>query len=323
MATLTFDGVAYEASEGQTVLAALEAAGIVLDNSCRAGVCQSCLVQSLDGDPPKAAQAGLSKALALDGYFMACVCVPEASMAIGRAGQVRQRIGAVVRSLDWLSDTVTRLILEPQGTFTCRAGQFLSLIDPGSGVVRSYSIAGCHDGLIELHIRILPGGRMSSLVASEIVPGYRMTISGPSGACFYEDLDPDRRIVLAGTGTGLAPLWAILNDALAQGHRGPINLYHGALDRSGLYLVKALEALQASQPGFRYAPCIRDETDAAGTDLVSVVTRAETDLAHTTFFLCGDEVLVNRLKRALFLAGVKLDRIHADPFVPAQAKAAA
>ncbi len=322
MVALTFEGVAYQAPEGQTVLAALEAAGVPLDSSCRAGVCQSCLVQSLDGDPPKAAQAGLSKALALDGYFMACVCVPQAPMSIGRAGQVRQRIDAVVRSLDWLSDTVARLILEPQGAFACRAGQFLSLIDPGSGAVRSYSIAGHSDGLIELHIRIIPGGRMSGLVAGGIVPGYRMTISGPSGACFYENVDPDRRIVLAGTGTGLAPLWAILNDALAQGHRGPINLYHGALDRSGLYLVEALEALQASRSGFHYSPCIRDEADPAGTDLVSVVTSAETDMAHTTFFVCGDEVLVNRLKRALFLAGAKLDRIHADPFVPAGTKAA-
>ena len=321
MVALTFEGVAYAASEGQTVLAALEAAGVPLDSACRAGVCQSCLVQSLDGDPPKAAQAGLSKALALDGYFMACVCVPQAPMRIGRAGGVRQRVDASVRSVDWLSATVARLVLEPEAPFTCRAGQFLSLIDPVSGVVRSYSIAGHQDGLIELHIRILPGGRMSGLITDAIVPGHRLTISGPSGACFYGDIDPDRRIVLAGTGTGLAPLWAILNDALAEGHRGPINLYHGALDRSGLYLVEALEALSASRPGFHYTPCIRDEADPAATDLVSVVTKAETDLAHTTFFLCGDELLVTRLKRALFLAGAKLDRIHADPFVAAQAKA--
>lgn len=323
MVGLVFEGVAYAASEGQTVLAALEAAGVPLDSSCRAGVCQSCLVQSLDGAPPKAAQVGLSKALALDGYFMACVCVPQEPMKIGRAGQVRQRIDAVVQSKDWLSDTVVRLILEPERPFACRPGQFLSLIDQGAGVVRSYSIAGHRDGLIELHIRILPGGRMSGLIASGIGPGYRMTISGPSGACFYEDVDPDRRIVLAGTGTGLAPLWAILNDALDHQHRGTISLYHGALDRAGLYHVDALEALQANRPGFRYIPCVRDEADPEGTDLVSVVTKSETDLANTVFFLCGDEGMVKRLKRTLFLAGAKLDRINADPFVSAAAKVAA
>jgi ferredoxin-NADP reductase/ferredoxin len=323
MVALTFEGVPVEAPEGQTVLAVLEAAGIPIDSSCRAGACQSCLVQSLDGPPPKVAQAGLSKALALDGYFMACVCVPHEPLAIGRAGRVRQRVSAIVRTLDWLSETVARVRLEPEDSFTFRPGQFLSLIDPASGIVRSYSIAGRVDGLIELHIRILPGGRMSGLVSSGIAPGYRMMIVGPSGACFYEGVDLDQPIVLAGTGTGLAPLWAILNDALAHGHQGPISLYHGALDRSGLYLVEALQDLQSRRPEFRYIPCIRDQADPANTDLMAVVTREETDLVNTAFFLCGDELLVKRLKKALFIAGAKLDRIHADPFVAAQSKPAA
>ena len=323
MVALIFEGVPIEAPEGQSVLAALEAAGIPLDNSCRAGVCQSCLVQSTDGAPPKAAQAGLSKALALDGYFMACVCIPQEPMTIGRAGAVRQRVAATVRSLDWLSPTVVRMRLEPEVAFAARSGQFLTLIHRQSEIARSYSIAGLTDGLIELHVRIIPGGRMSGLIASQIRPGDRMTVTGPSGACFYERNDPDRRLVLAGTGTGLAPLWGILNDALAQGHRGPISLYHGALDRAGLYLVEELTALQARHPGFTYHPCVRDESAPGAADLVKVVTDAENDPGQACFFLCGDELLVARLKRSLFVAGAKLDRLHADPFVAAKEKSAA
>ena len=160
---------------------------------------------------------------------------------------------------------------------------------------------------------------MSGLMGTAIVPGRDMTLSGPSGGCVYEDIDPDRRLVLAGAGTGLAPLWAILNEALAQGHRGQITLYHGALDRSGLYLVEALEALQAERPGFSYRPCLRD----AGGDLIEAVTAVEAGATDATYFLCGDAALVNRLKRELFLAGARLDHIHADAFVPAQLKAAA
>jgi hypothetical protein len=129
---------------------------------------------------------------------MACICVPQGPLTITRAGQVRQRVPAVLRSRDWLSDTVVRLRFEPEGEFTCRPGQFLSLVDPASQVARSYSIAGCADGLIELHVRIVPGGRMSSALSSVIAPGYRVIISGPSGACFYDDIDPDRQIVLRG-----------------------------------------------------------------------------------------------------------------------------
>jgi CDP-4-dehydro-6-deoxyglucose reductase, E3 len=128
--------------------------------------------------------------------------------------------------------------------------------------------------------------------------------------------------VLAGTGTGLAPLWGVLQDALARGHRGPISLYHGALDSTGLYLVDELEALQRTRPGFRYTPCLRDEPGPPGGDLQAVVSALESDLPNTAFFLCGDELLIKRLKRGLFLAGAKLDRIFADPFTPAQPRAA-
>jgi len=321
--TLTFEGVGYQALEGQTVLSALEAAGLRVESSCRAGVCQSCLLQSLDGPPPAAAQIGLSRALARDGCFMACVCVPDRPMAIARAGHARQRAQVVVRSISRLSDSVVRVVIEPLSPFEARPGQFLSLVDPATDTVRSYSIAGRNQGLIELHIRIVPGGRMSGLVSSRLSPGDRLTITGPSGACVYEGVDPDQRIVLAGTGTGLAPLWAILNEALAQGHRGNIVLYHGALDARGLYLVDSLEALQASDPRFRYVPCLMNSGERARADLVNAVASAETDFANTAYFLCGDEEMVKRLKRTLFLAGAKLDRIRADAFVSAPVRAAA
>ena len=226
----------------------------------------------------------------------------------------------MLRSRDWLSAAVVRLMFEPEGEFSCHPGQFLSLIDPDSMLSRSYSVAGVRDGLIELHVRVLPGGRMSTLVSSVAEPGYRMNITGPSGSCFYDATNPDRRIVLAGTGTGLAPLWGILQDALAHAHRGPISLYHGALDRSGLYQVDELQALQTRHQGFHYIPSVRDSTDPSGSDLVSVVTRGEKQLTNTTFYLCGDEVLFNRLKRTLFLAGAKLDALRADPFVAAREK---
>ncbi|MCC6735989.1 MAG: 2Fe-2S iron-sulfur cluster binding domain-containing protein [Bauldia sp.] len=322
MVELTFEGVEVHAAEGQTVLSALEDAGIPLDCACRAGICQSCLVQSLDAPPPPAAQAGLPRAMAMDGYFMACVCVPEGPLTIGRAGKARQRLDVTVRAVERLSPTVVRLLLDDGGRFQCHPGQFLTLIHPASGVTRSYSIAGNADGALELHLRILPEGRMSRLVADDLSPDDVMTIAGPSGSCFYDPADRDQRIVLAGTGTGLAPLWGILQDALRHGHRGPISLYHGALDRSGLYLVEALESLEAERPGFRYVPCLRDAEDPAGGDLWAVVSELETDLRATTFFLCGDELLIRRMKRGLFMAGARLDQIHADPFTPAQARAA-
>jgi ferredoxin-NADP reductase len=84
---------------------------------------------------------------------------------------------------------------------------------------------------------------MSDLIAEELARGDRLQVSNPTGLCFYEGADPERPIVLAGAGAGLAPLWGIVRDALQQQHRGLIRLYNGARERASLYLVEELQAL--------------------------------------------------------------------------------
>jgi CDP-4-dehydro-6-deoxyglucose reductase len=309
---LTFEGKAIPLGPGQTVLAGLEAAGVAVESSCRAGACQSCLVQAVSGEVPRRAQAGLSAAQVAQGLFMACVCVPEGPLTVGRAGQVHQRVEAEVVSVDRLSDNVLRVRLKPLSDFTFRSGQFVRLITD-DGLIRSYSIATtpAQREVIELHVRLLAGGRMSTRL-SRSRPGDRLTISGPSGGCFYDGVDADRPMILAGAGTGLAPLWGLLHDALAQGHRGPITLYHGALDASGLYLVAELRELERRHPNLSYRPCVKDQSE----DLIALVA-ADPGLKTAALFLCGDAPLVERMRRTLFLAGARLADIRADAFAAA------
>ena len=73
--------------------------------------------------------------------------------------------------------------------------------------------------------------------------GERVSVLGPSGDCFYVPGKEEQPLLLVGTGTGLAPLYGILRDALRHGHRGPIHLFHGALHKGGLYLVEELRRL--------------------------------------------------------------------------------
>ena len=312
MPRLVFDGRAVEAAEGQTVL---DAVGIALDRSCRAGICQSCLVQKVEGDLLAAAQAGLTPAQQAQGLFLACVCTPTGPLSIMPADAARHRTEARVRSLDRLSNSVVRLRLEPAAPFPYRAGQFVNLML--DGLVRSYSLAGQPDSddFLELHVRILADGRMSQRIANDLAPGSRLIVAGPAGGCFYEGVDPDQPLVLAGTGTGLAPLWGILNDALGRGHRGPIRLYHGALSADGLYLVEEIRTLARQHANLEYLPCVRGAD--GGGDLVQAVLAKEQAPKEGWYFLCGDPALVAGLRKSLFLAGARRDRIRADAFVQA------
>lgn len=326
MATIRFEGGSVSLREGETALEGLLRSGADIPHSCRAGACQSCLLRATKGAPPAAAQVGLSEPLKAQGYFLACLAEPESDLEVDRGGEGLQQVAARIAAIEPLSPTVLRILLDPEGPFEYRPGQFLTLIRE-DGLARSYSIASHPDGdsLLELHVRVLPEGRMSGWLAEGAAPGDRVTLRGPSGNCFYLPGQADQELVLAGTGTGLAPLYGILRDAHHHGHTGPITLFHGALSPRGLYLGEELRDWERKLPGFRYVPCCLEGEEGRDDVEVGPLDRAIfgrfPKLGGRRVFLCGDPKMVNALRKAAFLAGAGWKEIAADAFLMAPAKA--
>jgi len=318
VARVTCDGKHIETASGESVLDALQRSGFQVSSSCRAGACQSCLVQLTRGPVPERAQLGLKPSLRELGFLLACQAVPNEDIEVSLAGARELEVAARIEDVHWLSVDVLRVRLSPCQKLGYRAGQFLTLVRP-DGVARSYSIASRpEDGdALELHVRVLPEGRMSGWLAAGEAVGSAVTLRGPAGDCFYSAGNSEQPLVLVGVGSGLAPLWGILRDALAAGHRGPIELWHGARVASGLYLRRELSALEAAHPNFVYRPCALegDPSDVRVGKLDELLLAATTAFNRSRFYLCGDAPLVNALKRALFLRGASLREIYADAFV--------
>ncbi len=310
MPTLHWEGQSLAVAPGQTALDALLGAGVSIPHSCRAGACQSCLLQATAGEIPPSSQQGLKPALIAQGYLLACLCRPEADLHLTAPGP-GARVPALITKLTWLSDSVLQVHLTTSESLDHRPGQYLTLLRD-DGLARSYSIAGQE---IELHVRRIPGGAMSNWLA-DVEPGTPVTLQGPAGDCFYTPGDPHQPLLLAGAGTGLAPLYGILRDALRRDHQGPIWLYHGALNESGLYLTAELEALAATYPNFQYRPTLFHRDGP----LPEVLSAAHPKLAGWRGFVCGDPQIVNILKKRLFLAGMASRAISADAFLPSTLK---
>jgi NAD(P)H-flavin reductase len=239
----------------------------------------------------------------------------------------------------------------PEG-FEFRAGQFVQLEREG-GVTRPYSIASVPaSGSVELHVQLRSGGVMSQWLRwAEKQP---ITMRGPFGECFYFEHEPERPLLLAGTGTGLAPLLGVTRAALAAGHRGPIHLYHGSSTREGLYLFDALRALTESSPQLRVFGSVLETAEDGATTLPRGAASAGTtgngslggasngplpngeagsrctlhhepldkliladtlDFFQCRVYLCGHPDLVQRLRKRIYLSGAPRDRIHCDPFL--------
>ncbi|MCC3247338.1 2Fe-2S iron-sulfur cluster-binding protein [Methylocystis sp. WRRC1] len=316
MSLLTYEDRPVAIAPGETVLEALLRAGIDAPSSCRSGHCQTCTHRAIEGAPPPESQVGLSDAQKALGYFLPCVCELKTPLTIVRPDDIGARLDATVRSIEQLSHDIMRLRVETDG-FSYRPGQFLELI-AADDLRRHYSLASHpeEDPFLEMHIRLHQNGRMSRHLMESLAPGHSVHVAGPSGTCFYEGVESDQPLVLIGAGTGLAPLYGVLRDALRSGHRGPIRLYHGARDSKGLYLHDDLEALAEARDNVVYRPCALDPDAPLGGDVAAVALESETNLADSAFFLCGGENLVKRLKRELFMRGASLKSIRSDAFTP-------
>ncbi|MEQ1758506.1 MAG: FAD-binding oxidoreductase [Vicinamibacterales bacterium] len=333
MPHVEYDGAACELRDGETVLDGLLRHGIAVPHACKAGSCGSCMMRAINAGPPfaaadsapaalpaeptalavavTAAQAGLKPAWRAQGYFLACLCKPEGSLVAAPVG-ADVRAAASIVALERLTDSVLRVRLAAAAPLDYRSGQFITVLR-GDGLARSYSIASLPtDDSLELHVRVLPAGRMSQWLAATAKVGTPIEIQGPSGDCFYTAGREDQPLLLAGTGTGLAPLFGIARDALRQGHRAPVYLFHGALTAAGLYLQGPLAQLAAAHSNFHYMPTTLD----ADGPMDQAVLKRLGPLKGWRAFVCGDPAIVQAFKRKIFLAGAALNDIHADAFLP-------
>jgi ferredoxin-NADP reductase len=325
---INYAGGRFELLPDESVLECLERAGHRIPSFCRAGVCQSCVLRAQSGDVPAVAQRGLKESWKQRGLFLSCVCQPDTELHLTPA-EVTAEFETHVVHVDRASEHVLRVLLQRPEGFRFEAGQYLQLIRPLDGLMRPYSIASLPEAsTIELHVALLPGGQMSQWLVGALGSGVRVV--GPFGDCVYVSGEQERPLLLAGTGTGLAPLLGVLRAALRAGHQGAISLYHGAVNRAGLYCWNALTGLQRESSNLRLVGSVLRE-DGVGSvppEHPSIVVRPLEELvldAITTeqrLYLCGHPEFVQRLRKKVFLAGLPLSRIHADAFVAPAARPA-
>jgi NAD(P)H-flavin reductase/ferredoxin len=320
MAKLTFDQDTFELTPSKSVLENLLERGHQVPNSCRAGICQACKVQVVSGRVSPQAQQGLPASLTDQGVFLACCCFPSEDLGVQLMDANQLSHEAEVLDHSMLSDDVLRLRLESDVKW--QAGQVINCVKDDT-VIRSYSIASRPaDGFMELHIRVYPNGQFSQWAKTSLKVGDTMRIEPPFGDCVYDPASYEQPLVMAATGTGLAPIYGVLKDALANYHQGHISLYVASGEADGFYFLAQLEALARKHSAFQLHKVVRRgeglPSDFRVGNVEEIVLADYPSLKNHRVYLCGAPEMVSQLTKKAFMRGVRREHIHSDPFESAQ-----
>ncbi len=321
MVTVTYQGQRYQCRNDETLLDAFLRQGVDFPFSCRSGACHVCMHRSEATAIPEASQKGLPEELRKKGYFLPCTCHPVADMTVLPPDSGDLFIEADVAEKETLAEGIQRILLEPHKNIDYQAGQFLNLRD-AEGNLRSYSLASVpgEDYFLELHVRCVPQGKVSSWLCEALQPGDTVSIQGPEGECYYRPGNPAQPILLIATGTGLAPLQGVVRQALQSGHTGPIHLYHGGRTEADCYLHDKLRELAAAHDNFHYTAVVRERTATDGFacgDIGDTALASHQDLLGWTAYLAGSPKMVSAMEPRLLNAGVSRELLLSDPFFSA------
>lgn len=204
------------------------------------------------------------------------------------------------------------------GALSYKAGQYVDvLLDDGAR--RSYSMAtpASGNGALELHIRHLPGGLFTDRVFGALRAGDALTLEGPGGD--FHLRDGDAPVVLLASGTGFAPVKAIVEQAIADGQRRPMRLYWGGRTQADLYMDALCRRWCDELAWFDYVPVLSAAPqDWSGrTGLVHLAVMHDLpDLRGHEVYACGAPVVVAAARDDFTrTCGLPAAAFHADAFV--------
>jgi NAD(P)H-flavin reductase/ferredoxin len=292
------------------LLEGLLAAGIKVPNSCRAGSCHACMVRCLSGESLDAQPDALSVEQRAQGWRLACQCQVLSDVTVQVFDPATDGIGATLTGCDWLSARVLRLRLLPERRLRYQAGQHV-LLWTADGIARPYSIASLADAedYLEFHLDCCHSGAFSD-AARGFTVGQSLALGELRGGALHYDPDWHARpLWLLAAGTGLAPLWGVLREALRQGHSGAIRVLHLAHDEAEHYLAEPLAALAGQHANVQVQLVSAAELPVALAEL-RLVSR------QTMALLCGSPASVEAFSRRLYLLGLPRNQILADVFLP-------
>ncbi len=322
-------GQNYSAREDETILEAALEAGITLPHACQNGACGTCKGKIIAGRIDHAATpAGmLSEAERTAGLALFCCAKPLSDLAIECKEVASTRdipvktLPCRVQKMERLAPDVIALQLKlpTNERLQFLAGQYIEILLK-DGKRRAFSLAGAphDDELLELHIRLVPGGQFTEHVFGAMKPRDMLRFEGPRGSFFLRE-ESGKPVILVAGGTGFAPIKSIVEHAIHRQIERPMALYWGARDRAGLYLAELPQRWAAEHANIEYvpvlsAPAVSDAWEGRYGLVHQAVLDDYPDLSGHQVYVCGAPAMIEAARRDFLARGLPAEEFFADAF---------
>lgn len=331
-------GVEFEVNDGETLLDAAFRQGIALPHGCKEGQCSACKCILTDGevDMLKYSTFALNDGEKDSGQILLCRARAYSDLEVellnydeevlAKAIAVKTFKGKISH-FERLTHDIRGIEIELSEPLKFWAGQYVDITvttAQGETITRSFSMANAPSETRRLSfiIKKYPEGKFSGeLDSGGIKVGAEVSIVGPYGSCFRRE-NRDGPVILVGAGSGMSPVWSILNDQLVSGEERPIYFFYGARTRDDLFHLDRIAALTEGRPDVRFIPVLShagEDADWIG-ERGFVHERVEAWLKELGIdgqgdvYACGPPPMIDALQPVLFMNGFESERIFFDRF---------
>ena len=333
--TVEPSGRNFQADSDEILLTAGIRQGIGLPYGCKDGACGSCKCKVISGEVSMGDHQ--AKALSAEekaqGLILTCRSTAKSDLVLESKQVVEEgafpikKMPVRVFSLERKTQDVMLVKLQvPAGDLIkYKAGQYVDfLLRDGSR--RSYSMANAPHTVsaetphIELHIRHMVGGVFTDHVFGAMKEKEIQRIEGPQGSFFLREAE--KPLIFLASGTGFAPIKALIEEMRFNGITRPVSFYWGARRPADLYMHDWILDQVKDMPNLTYIPVVSDalQSDAwtGRTGFVhNGVIEDFKDLSNYQVYACGAPIVVDSAKAAYTQIGLPADEFYADSFTSA------
>lgn len=209
--------------------------------------------------------------------------------------------------------------LEEPKLLDFQAGQYLSIKVNEKGERRSYSFVSTPDitHAVSIAAEIIPGGLASEFFLN-IEPGRQVEILAPMGRFMIDEEKPGENLLFVASGSGIVPLYCMINDLLRnKKEKRQVRLHWGLRREEDIFWLDNLERLVEEYDNFVFDLVLskpREGWELCWGHVQDCIQRDLSDLSSWEAYVSGNKEMIKEVSEVLVSMRLPEERIFTEKF---------